>query len=125
MLRPYKGFSLHLFRCSQGGMLIRLHGLPSMSPDDKQFEKTPGSSEGGAVQKMSRLTNQSTLAFELPFTFVGTIAVGGLIGFYLDKWLHTDPWLMVVFGGFGFVAGVVEIGRRLRPGKSSDGGGNG
>jgi len=53
------------------------------------------------------------------------ILVGGVIGYYLDKWLHTDPWMMVVFGGFGFVAGVVEIGRRLRPGKSNDGSGNG
>jgi F0F1-type ATP synthase assembly protein I len=96
-----------------------------MSPDEKRSERTPGSNQNGSLQKVSRLANQSTLAFELPFTFVGTIAVGGLIGYYLDKWLHTDPWMMVVFGGFGFVAGVVEIGRRLRPGKSSDGGGNG
>lgn len=122
---PYKECARHLFPWSRGCILNYLCGLPDMSPDDKQSEETPGSSERGTVQKISRLTNQSTMAFELPFTFVGTIAVGGVIGYYLDKWLHTDPWLMVVFGGFGFVAGVVEIGRRLRPGKSSDGGGNG
>jgi F0F1-type ATP synthase assembly protein I len=113
-----------LFPWPLGCILNYLYALPNMSPDDKQSEETPGSSERGTVQKISRLTNQSTMAFELPFTFVGTIAVGGLIGYYLDKWLHTDPWLMVVFGGFGFVAGVVEIGRRLRPGKSHDGGRN-
>ena len=123
---PYEERAGHLFRCFPGGMLIRLRSLLNMSPDDdKQSEETPGSSERGTVQKISRLTNQSTMAFELPFTFVGTIAVGGVIGYYLDKWLHTDPWMMVVFGGFGFVAGVVEIGRRLRPGKSNDGSGNG
>jgi F0F1-type ATP synthase assembly protein I len=95
-----------------------------MSSDNRQSDETPGAHDNHAVQKIKRLTNQSTLAFELPFTFVGTIAVGGLIGYYLDKWLHTDPWLMVVFGGFGFVAGVLEIGRRLRPAKADDGGGN-
>jgi F0F1-type ATP synthase assembly protein I len=120
MVRPYKGWWRNLFWGLRGGMLIHLCSLLCMSPDDKQFEAPPRASERGTVQKIRRLTNQSTMAFELPFTFVGTIVVGGLIGYYLDKWLHTDPWLMVVFGGFGFVAGVVEIGRRLRPGKPSD-----
>jgi ATP synthase protein I len=52
---------------------------------------------------------------ELPFTFVGAIALGGFIGYFLDKWLHTGPWLMTVFGCFGFAAGILEISRRMRP----------
>jgi F0F1-type ATP synthase assembly protein I len=95
-----------------------------MSSDNRQLDETSGAGENHAAQKIKRLANQSTLAFELPFTFVGTITVGGLMGYDLDKWLHTDPWLMVVFGGFGFVAGVLEIGRRLRPAKADNGGGH-
>jgi F0F1-type ATP synthase assembly protein I len=90
----------------------------TMPSDDKQSEPR----ESPAGQKFVRLTNQATLAFELPFTFVGATAVGGLIGYYLDKWLHTTPWLLVVFGGFGFLAGVLEIARRLGPGKPGNGG---
>lgn len=56
---------------------------------------------------------------ELPFTFVAAVAVGGLIGYFLDQWLHTGPWLMVVFGGLGFAGGILEIMRRFRPKDSS------
>jgi F0F1-type ATP synthase assembly protein I len=52
---------------------------------------------------------------ELPFTFVGAVTAGGLIGYFLDKWLHTSPWLMIVLGCFGFVGGILEIARRFAP----------
>jgi F0F1-type ATP synthase assembly protein I len=68
-------------------------------------------------QKQARdFTQLSTIAFEVPFTFVGAVFVGGLIGYYLDRWLHTGPWLMVLFGGFGFAGGIIEIVRRFGPG---------
>jgi ATP synthase protein I len=64
---------------------------------------------------------QLGLAVDLPLTFGAAVFLGGLLGYYLDKWLHTGPWLMVVFGSFGFVGGIVEIARRLGP---KDSGGN-
>jgi ATP synthase protein I len=57
--------------------------------------------------------NQSALAMELPFTLVAAVVFGGLLGYFLDKWMHTRPWLMMVFGGLGFFAGVREVIRRL------------
>ena len=57
--------------------------------------------------------NQTALAMELPFTIVGAVVFGGLLGFFLDKWLHTKPWLMFVLGALGFFAGVREVIRRL------------
>ena len=50
---------------------------------------------------------------ELPFTLVGAVIVGGGIGYFLDKWLHTSPWLMMALGAIGFVGGVREVIRRL------------
>jgi len=38
--------------------------------------------------------------------FVGSVLVGALIGYFLDKWLHTAPWLMIVFLLLGFGAGL-------------------
>ena len=59
------------------------------------------------------LSSQPALALELPFTFVGAIVVGGALGYFLDRWLHSGPWLMLVFGGLGFYAGIREVLRRL------------
>jgi ATP synthase protein I len=79
-------------------------------PDDKQ-NSDPQSSP--ILEKTKQVTNDSAIAMELPFTLVGAVVFGGLLGYFLDKWLHTTPWLLVVFGGLGFVAGVREVIRRL------------
>jgi len=50
---------------------------------------------------------------ELPFTLVGAVLLAGAIGFFLDKWLHTKPWLMLALGILGFIGGVREVIRRL------------
>jgi ATP synthase protein I len=79
-------------------------------PDDKKnFD--PQSSP--ILEKTKQVTNDSAIAMELPFTLVGAVVFGGLLGYFLDKWLHTTPWLLVIFGGLGFVAGVREVIRRL------------
>lgn len=79
-------------------------------PDDKK-DSDPQASP--ILEKTKQVTNDSAIAMELPFTLVGAVVFGGLLGYFLDKWLHTAPWLLVVFGGLGFVAGVREVIRRL------------
>ena len=37
---------------------------------------------------------------------VSGMLVGGVMGYFLDKWLGTSPWLLFVFLVFGFIAGV-------------------
>ena len=53
------------------------------------------------------------MAMELPFVLVAAVVVGGLIGYFLDRWLHTKPWLLILFGGIGFYVGVRDVLRRL------------
>lgn len=53
------------------------------------------------------------MAMELPFVLVAAVVVGGLLGFFLDRWLHTKPWLLILFGAVGFYAGVRDVLRRL------------
>ena len=38
--------------------------------------------------------------------FVGTVLVGAFIGYLLDRWLDTAPWLMIVLLLLGFAAGL-------------------
>lgn len=42
---------------------------------------------------------------------VAAIAVGGFIGYGLDQWLGTTPWLFLVFFLLGFAAGMVNVVR--------------
>ena len=82
------------------------------NPQNKQAPVTQ-------AQKDARyITRMSSVAFDVPFTFFGAVVVGGFIGYFLDKWLHTGPWLMIVFGCLGFAGGIIEIIRRFGPGSS-------
>jgi len=42
---------------------------------------------------------------------VATLIVGGGIGLFLDRWLGTAPWLMLVFFILGAAAGFINIYR--------------
>jgi len=37
------------------------------------------------------------------------VAIGVIMGAYLDKFLHTGPWLTLVFTLFGFIAGFKSL----------------
>jgi ATP synthase protein I len=42
---------------------------------------------------------------------VGAVIVGGLMGYGLDRWLGTTPWLFLLFFVLGFAAGVLNVVR--------------
>jgi F0F1-type ATP synthase assembly protein I len=65
------------------------------------------------AKKAKSFATQFGLALELPFVLAGTIALGGLVGYLIDKWLHTRLIFMFIFGGLGFFAGLRDILRRL------------
>ena len=67
-----------------------------------------------AARDAQEFSRSYATAMELPFVLVGTILVGGAIGYFLDRWLHTKPVLMLIFGGIGFAAGVRDVLRRLK-----------
>jgi F0F1-type ATP synthase assembly protein I len=64
-------------------------------------------------ERAAGFSRQFAMAMELPFILVAAIAIGGLIGYFLDGWLHTKPYLMLVFGFLGFFGGLRDMLRRL------------
>jgi ATP synthase protein I len=38
-----------------------------------------------------------------------SVVVGIFIGYYLDKYLHTAPWLTLIFTCLGFVASILRL----------------
>jgi ATP synthase protein I len=52
--------------------------------------------------------------FRMSSELVAAILVGGLIGYGLDRWLGTTPWLFLVFFVVGFAAGILNLLRAYR-----------
>jgi F0F1-type ATP synthase assembly protein I len=49
----------------------------------------------------------------LPIILVGSIAVGGGLGYFLDRWMHFNALFTLLLGGLGFAAGITAVLRRL------------
>jgi ATP synthase protein I len=75
------------------------------SPSSPAPPKRPDSTSG-----------QFATALELPIVLVSAIVIGGVFGYFLDRWLHTKPILTLILGGLGFYAGVRDVLRRVARG---------
>jgi ATP synthase protein I len=80
-------------------------------PSDRDAKPTPDLPP--PAREVKNFSRQFAQAMELPFVLVAAILVGGAMGFFLDRWLHTKPVFMMILGGLGFVAGVRDVLRRL------------
>lgn len=82
--------------------------MPSEPLDNKKDDGlTP------SQQQAAGFSRQFAMAMELPFVIVAAVAMGGVIGFFLDRWLHTKPYLMLVLGFLGFIGGMRDVIRRV------------
>ena len=81
---------------------------PSLEDLDDRLRKARGAQEAG-----SQPTTPSGLglAFRLTTEMVSALLVGGGLGWLLDQWLDTRPWLLLVFLLIGGVAGLLNAYR--------------
>ena len=78
----------------------------------KQLEEARSQQEEKESDE-DRATRARGMAYGLRMAseLVGAVLVGGLIGYFLDQWLGTSPWLFLVFFFVGFAAGVLNVVR--------------
>ena len=50
-------------------------------------------------------------AFKLGTELVAAVVVGTIIGFILDSWFDTKPWLIIIFFFLGAAAGMLNVFR--------------
>ena len=50
-------------------------------------------------------------AFKLGTELVAAVGVGTIIGFILDSWFGTKPWLIIIFFFLGAAAGMLNVVR--------------
>ena len=48
-------------------------------------------------------------AFKLGTELVAAVGVGTIIGFILDNWFDTKPWLIIIFFFLGTAAGISNV----------------
>ena len=53
-------------------------------------------------------------AFRLGTELVAAVAVGTIIGFILDNWFDTKPWLIIIFFFIGVAAGIINVFRSAK-----------
>ena len=53
-------------------------------------------------------------AFKLGTELVAAVAVGSIIGFILDNWFGTKPWLILIFFFAGVAAGILNVVRSAK-----------
>ena len=59
---------------------------------------------------LKQVASYSTLGLEMGLS----VAVGVGIGYYLDKWLKTEPWFLIIFIIFGVAAGFRRLYRAAK-----------
>ncbi len=67
-------------------------------------------------KKSEKENNGSSMgsAFKMSTELVSAVAVGTIIGFILDNWFGTKPWLILIFFFIGVVAGIMNVIRSAK-----------
>ena len=76
-------------------------------PDDldSRISRAKAEQSRGVTDAAGR---SETRGWAIGIEFVGTVLVGAFIGYLLDTWLNTTPWLMLVLLVLGFAAGTMR-----------------
>lgn len=56
----------------------------------------------------------AAVGFRIAVEILAAIAVGVAIGFVLDEWLGTKPWLLILFCILGFGAAMINVMRTAK-----------
>ncbi len=92
---------------------------PALKDFDARLEKARGEVTPPEPQPS---TSGFAEGLRLSMEMVATVAVGGGIGWVLDRWLETSPLFLLVFVALGMAAGVrnaYQAGNRLSANKTA------
>ena len=68
-------------------------------------DKIKSKNNSNKIEKKSSLG----AAFKMSTELVSAVAVGTIIGFILDNWFGTKPWLILIFFFVGVIAGIMNV----------------
>lgn len=87
---------------------------PPTEDFDARLREARRREEQPEISRRYRDTGQGMgLAFRITAEFVSGVAVGVGIGWLLDSWLNTKPWMMILFVLLGSAAGMLNVYRTM------------
>ena len=81
-------------------------------PDDEfksRLKIAKNKAEVHKDQKDQKSSSSMGTAFKMSTELVSAVAVGTIIGFILDNWFGTKPWLILIFFFVGVAAGIMNV----------------
>tara|TARA_B100000427_G_scaffold249696_1_gene212888 strand:+ start:58 stop:339 length:282 start_codon:yes stop_codon:yes gene_type:complete len=77
------------------------------------------------ISKRSKVSNHSSssklgIAFKMSTEMVAAVVVGTIIGFILDNWFGTKPWLILIFFFVGVAAGILNVVKSAKKMQNKD-----
>ena len=70
--------------------------------------------------KSGETSSSMGTAFKMSTELVSAVVVGTIIGFILDNWFGTKPWLILIFFFVGVVAGILNVIRSAKSMQSKE-----
>jgi len=84
------------------------------APDDSFDVRLKAARDRQTQQAAPRSTGASSSmaqGLRLGLEMVSGVVAGGAIGWFLDRWLKTEPWLLILFAVLGIAAGLMNVMR--------------
>jgi len=81
----------------------------SLEDFDARLQAARDKRDAAKGQRRDQPRSGLGLAFRLGIEMVSALAVGVGIGWLLDEWLGTRPWLMILFFFLGSAAGILNV----------------
>ncbi|MBB4196704.1 hypothetical protein CCR94_12080 [Rhodoblastus sphagnicola] len=102
-------------------MKARLAKLASDLQGRRDADKVDERRRSEVETSSKSLGRAMSLGFRVLTEFVAATVVGALIGWRLDVWLGTTPFLLILFLGLGIAAGFNNVYRLAAPPARRDG----
>ena len=82
-----------------------------MSEDHFKTRLKIAKNKAKSKNNSNKIEKKSSLgaAFKMSTELVSAVAVGTIIGFILDNWFGTKPWLILIFFFVGVIAGIMNV----------------
>ncbi|WP_420403611.1 AtpZ/AtpI family protein [Nisaea sp.] len=87
---------------------------PSLDDLDARLRRARGEDQGESEPKGARgsmATEGLGMAMRIGVELVAGVGVGAGIGYLLDSWLGTAPWLLILFFFLGAAGGMMNVYR--------------